>query len=315
MSVTVDNIFADFSRQAAQFAQRLLQNPQANARLASGVMVVLILLISWSAARLTWQIVYQPQIQPPPAPRLSASSPAAVQSAPKLAKVSGLHLFGKAGKTDTAPPPPTDKPVDAPETRLSLTLQGVLASDKMGNSLAIIAEKGKPAKVYAPGDKLPGGATVHQIYADRVILSRAGQLETLPLKIKKADIGKQARNRKTRPARRTPGTIQQASGGQRVQKIRQQLRSNPQELWKNIRITPVMGKDGSIEGYYFRHNDRKAMQELGLQPQDIITAVNGQPVTDMNAMMNLMKDIQNAPQLSLDIRRNGVDQTIMINLN
>ncbi|HAR60730.1 MAG TPA: hypothetical protein DCS18_11115, partial [Alcanivorax sp.] len=73
------------------------------------------------------------------------------------------------------------RPVDAPDTRLSLELLGLFQTRDRDKSSAIIAEKGKDAELFHIGDAIPGNAELEDIYADRVILRRQGRLETLRL--------------------------------------------------------------------------------------------------------------------------------------
>lgn len=98
--------------------------------------------------------------------------------------IASMHLFGKAKTSGTASKVPTV----APDTRLKLLLKGVVASkDGKGDPRAIVSDtSGKKQKVYAVGDKLPGGAEIKEIYPDRIILIRAGQYETLRIIRKKA---------------------------------------------------------------------------------------------------------------------------------
>lgn len=96
-------------------------------------------------------------------------------------RVANWHLFGQAQSTITTGHPPV-----APETRLNLVLLGVIASPIQKNAVAIVAAGiNAPDKSYAIGDRLPGGATVDEIYRDRVIIEYRGRVETLTLHRKK----------------------------------------------------------------------------------------------------------------------------------
>lgn len=88
----------------------------------------------------------------------------------QLKDISSWHLLG--GNPNKG---------DLPETNLQLTLQGVLTTSAPARSSAIIAQPGQPAKVYQPGDLLPGGAILDKVMADRVIIQNRGRLETLSL--------------------------------------------------------------------------------------------------------------------------------------
>ena len=94
----------------------------------------------------------------------------------------GLDRRGVAAqfRLGGAPPPPQDLE-DVPETQLNLKLKGTIAASVDQESMAIIAEGNGDEKVYEIGDAIPGGASIHAIRLDRVILERAGRLEELRL--------------------------------------------------------------------------------------------------------------------------------------
>jgi len=73
------------------------------------------------------------------------------------------------------------KVLDAPETRLKLTLRGVFASEDSSGGRAIVGDPQGKEENYAVGDPLPGGAKLSEIYPDRIILERNGRFETLRL--------------------------------------------------------------------------------------------------------------------------------------
>jgi general secretion pathway protein C len=93
--------------------------------------------------------------------------------------IAGHHLFGRAEQNR---PEVRTSPTVAPETRLKLTLSGVIAAaDPQQAARAIIAGPDGQDKSYTIDDRLPGGAVVKEIYPDRVILTRSGKYETLRL--------------------------------------------------------------------------------------------------------------------------------------
>lgn len=103
-------------------------------------------------------------------------------SAQVLAKqIANWHLFGHAQSVRL-----TSAPTVAPETKLNLVLSGVIAYDRQKDAVAIIANGVKAAeKSYGIGDSLPGGASLKEIYGDRVIIEYRGRVETLTLHRKK----------------------------------------------------------------------------------------------------------------------------------
>jgi len=109
----------------------------------------------------------------------NGSSTIATQSRALVRKIASYHLFGHAEKSR---PEVRRAPTVAPETRLKLTLSGVLAATaEQQAARAIIAGPDGHGKSYTINDRLPGGAVVKEIHPDRVILTRHGKYETLRL--------------------------------------------------------------------------------------------------------------------------------------
>ena len=54
-----------------------------------------------------------------------------------------------------------------------------MAISSGGQGRALIAEGSATEKVYKVGDSLSGGAILHEVLADKVILKRGGRFETL----------------------------------------------------------------------------------------------------------------------------------------
>lgn len=306
MAIDAHTIWLNGSRYLGQFGHRLQNDPRFNERLSFVVSIALTILIAWSLARLGWQWFYTPKLESI-TPVVTTTTQTRSGKPAVLEGVSSLHLFGQVEST----PVTLQVPVDAPDTRLKLVLSGVFAASDQAVSMAIISQKGQKDKTYHVGDVLPGNVKLHQIYSDRVILSRGGKLETLRIKKKENNLIQKATLRPGRPKARN--TIHRPASS-RIKNVKKMFKSSPQELWKHIRITPVM-KDGKVNGYHFNHNDKQFMRDIGLKPTDVITAVNGQPVTNMNTMMATMNKLDSMSELNLDLLRNGVAQSISISLN
>lgn len=93
----------------------------------------------------------------------------------RLNQIIAAHLFGVA---------PTQKPVvqQAPETRLRLTLLGVMASNRDDKARAVIASDAASDRSYSIGDRINGtDAKLYAIETDRVIIERGNRLEKLSL--------------------------------------------------------------------------------------------------------------------------------------
>jgi len=112
-----------------------------------------------------------------------APGPASTAPSFRIEDVVAAHLFGRV---DVKPVAST---ANAPETRLNMTLHGVIASEQEGSTArAIIEVAGKDSKSYRIGDRVEGtDATVHGIEAKRVLLERNGVIESLPMEREMVD--------------------------------------------------------------------------------------------------------------------------------
>jgi general secretion pathway protein C len=303
VQVSGDNILMDLTQRGEQVLRNLFDTPRNNARLALVVKLVLITLIAYAAATMSWQLVssFTHEEQTVAVSR-SVAKP---QTRTSLSTVPQLHVFGEADKEPIA----IDQPIEAPETRLRLELTGLFASSDPKQSLAIISEKNGKDESYRIGDSVPGNATLHEVYADRVILKRLGNLETLRLKepAEKIEIGRSA----------TPASSDRGDAIQRtspkLKDMQEMYKTDPQSLFQQLRITPVT-EDGRITGYRFSHNDPEFMQEIGLTRQDIITAVNGVSVSDSGKLFGMMKDADQLGELNLTVLRDGQSQDLFIRI-
>ena len=94
--------------------------------------------------------------------------------------ISQLNLFGKYNDKPKQPKP-VEQIESAPQTRLRLTLTGLVASDKPQTAAAIIESNGRQ-ETYGIDDKIEGTqAVLKKVLQDRVIIEASGRLETLML--------------------------------------------------------------------------------------------------------------------------------------
>jgi len=223
----------------------------------------------------------------------SAPAPA-VAAAPRrgidLRPIVDAHLFGQAPVTST----------DAPPTSIPLVLAGVLALQDPNQGMAILGPNAAQAKLYAVGAAVPGGARLHQVYRDRVLLDRGGAIEALMLPRKSAVSG-------SPPAPATP------TPGQRLQALAQ---TSGALLGGLIRAQAVF-QQGKLQGYRIFPGTRSnpaAFAQLGLRAGDMITAVNGTPLDEPNRSLDILQTLSNASSANVTLLRNGAQQDIALNL-
>jgi len=316
MKTVEDRFLEGFGSYTHDLLQATVRNPTRNARLALIAKLALVALIALSAAKMTWQIFSLSQTQEPLKPLTTTTSRSGqAPAAGGFSKVADLHLFGVAAPEKVL----VAAPIEAPETRLQLVLNGVFSSDDPAISMAIIAEKGKKDITYFKGDAVPGNARLHEIYPDRVILSRAGKFETLSLKRPEARIERIADDSAlsgTQPAGPATESIKTPENIEQLHQIRQQLSANPQELFDKLRLTPVEAPgSGGLLGYQLEYADGVLLKKLGLQAQDIVTSINGIPVTNTEPLMELMENPASLKVLNLSILRDGMPQSLTVQLD
>jgi general secretion pathway protein C len=266
---------------------------EASRVLPPWVSLLLVVLIGWQLALLAWSLAPSDEPDAPP-PLTAAARPDAAEGSGgvDIRRIVAAHLFEEA----TEEVPVTEEPVDAPETQLSLELRGTITATDADKALAIIAERGGDEKVFAVGDAVPGGASLHSVYTDRVILKRAGRLETLRLP-RSEETGSQ---RSAAPARRASFTRPAPA-----QTVRDVVQQGSMTLTDIIRPQPVF-KDGEQQGYrVYPGRQRQQFAQLGLRPGDLVTQINGMTLNDPARGMEIFRSLADATSVSVTVERNG----------
>lgn len=223
-----------------------------------------------------------------------------------LDSVATMHLLGKTDETIAAP---VSAVIDAPETRLSLTLKGIIALSAGTDGRALIAEGSAAEKIYQVGDSLSGGAILHEVLADKVILKRGGRFETLTLPRDRADVSTPSQARRSPTAGRSVGTM-----SRQLRTLRDDVASNPQKAFGLIQAQPVM-EGGKMKGYRVSPGkERRLFQGTGLRAGDVVTSVNGISVADPAQMATLFAQFKSANSFNLMVERGGRQSSFTIDL-
>ncbi len=290
--------------QTAPVLRRLAE--QHGKRLPRVAEWLLTVLIAYSAALLAWKLVPLPQSArwspPPPA----AGDAMAAPRGPDAAAIAAAHLYGQAAAPDA---PSQDQIEDAPDTRLNLSLLGILSATVERGSRALIASSDGEEKPYAIGSDVIRGVSLQAIFADRVILSRAGQLETLRLD---KDAPSRAPVQTARPAAETPTGSNAAAV---LSTIREELLNDPSRANQYIRMQPS-SSGGQLRGYrIYPGRDRAVFNAAGLRPGDLVTEVNGIQLNDASTALQMLGQLSSATSLTVVVERGGQPQTVNVNFN
>jgi len=227
------------------------------------------------------------------APAVRAPSPT---HALDLAAVTNAHLFGAA-------PSPKQDGANAPQTSIPLVLTGTIAGNDPQNGLAILGQTAQTAKVYAVGDNVPGGAKLHSVYSDRVVIERDGQLESLTLP-------RQLNTGNAPP----PSAAALQGDNSSIERMRRMITEQPGLLADVMRPQPVMDH-GRMNGFrVYPGRDRMAFMRLGLRPGDQVTAINGTPLDDRDRGEQILHTLGSSSEAHVTVIRNGQQQDLVLNI-
>ncbi len=277
------------------------------------VVVLLSLYLIAFAAKLVWRIIPEPQLSATPtvsrAPVISSPSG---QNGVNIAKIQQLNLFGNAA---AKPAEPVAEVTDAPETRLNLTLTGVVASSEQEAGTAIIENRGSQA-VYGLGEKIEDtNATLQKVYNDRVIIKNGVRNETLMLDGIDYD---EANRRREMQARNRPEPQEEEEDtvelSEEALEATAALRERPANFTDFISISPKT-EEGQLIGYQVSPGkEPELFKSAGLQAGDVITQINGLDLTDLQQSQEALSELRNAQTIELTIIRDGSLTTLYLDL-
>ena len=212
-----------------------------------------------------------------------------------IAAITNSHLFGTA-------PVAAGNGANAPQTSMPLVLTGVIAANDPGDGLAILGPSSAATKVYAVGDNIPGGARLHAVMSDHVLLERDGHLEALALPHQLAG---------NAPAPSLSAAPTQAPV---LDRMRELVSRDPGIIGDIMRPEPVFA-GGKQQGFrIYPGRDRDAFMRLGLRPGDLVTAIDGTPLDDPSRGEQILNTLAASSEAHITVLRNGRQQDLTLNL-
>jgi len=259
--------------------------------------------------RLTWLLL------PRHADGVIPASPPAPAAA--TASVAKWHLFGNPQGVIAATPASTLATV------LKLGLRGTLAlpDPKDERAIAIIANEQGLESSARIGDEVAPGAHLAEVYADHVVLDHQGVAETLTLPRPEQHApplpAKNQQNLASAAASSSvpPGYLPKSAAapvGAGASQGAAPARLDPQEFARQIR--PVFAADGRIVGADISGADAATLGRVGLKPTDVVTAINGTPLTSVSNPQALMTQLQNSSSIQVTVQRDGKPATLTLSL-
>ncbi|WP_233997925.1 MULTISPECIES: type II secretion system protein GspC [unclassified Pseudoalteromonas] len=264
------------------------------------------------AASLVWLLWPQPQVTAvmPPA---TASSTA--KNGVNIAAIKAVKLFGDAAAV-VQEQPKQEVTSDAPETRLSINLTGVVAAtDDNSAGLAIIESQGSQ-ETYGIDDVIKGTrAKLAKVLPDRAILDVNGRFETLMLdgvsftKTVSMPVPASKEPEKSGPSRQQAKQSVNVTADPELkaelQQKREEVLADPGKLTDYIRVSPVRNQ-GQLQGYKLSPGkDPLLFKQMGLENNDIAVAINGYQLTDMKQAMAALQELRSSTEAAITVNRNG----------
>ena len=203
----------------------------------------------------------------------------------------------------------------APETKLNLTLKGVLAAIPMEMASAIIAQ-GKNGKedIYGIGDKMPGGVTIKEIHPEYVVLERSGRLETLKLQKLSGVDGFGSGGKSNLQSGSSSNRYSQGSPAAALKDIRSNIMKNPTSFGEYA-LPVVVKENGKQIGYRLKPQQKGQMlSELGIESGDVITQINGVKLDNQQNGISALRKLSTANNLNIVVKRNGAEIPLNISL-
>ncbi|MGH8275838.1 MAG: type II secretion system protein GspC, partial [Steroidobacteraceae bacterium] len=229
------------------------------------------------------------------APRAPAAAPVFRPLLTDVATITNAHLFGAA-------PVPKQDDANAPQTSMPLVLTGIIAANDPQNGLAILGPSAQTAKVYAVGDNVPGGAKLHSVYTDRVVIDRNGQLESLALP------------RQLSGAAPAPSAAALPSTNPVIERMRKALTEQPGLIADLLRPQAVRVGDKVTGFRVYPGRNRLAFARLGLRPGDEVIAINGTPLDDVDRGQDILRTLSTSSEARVTVIRNNQQQDLNLNI-
>lgn len=278
------------------------------------VITMLIGLLVLLSVKISWLLLARFQ----PVPASSGLVDIVSEDVDKLPRFSGLGLF---------PVPVTSTPVmtGVPETRLPLSVQGLLLAPQQQLNQVAMAVQGKPG-VYLAGDRLPlsGQVLVLAVESDRILLRHNGRKEKLTLNndllaqsaVASVDASGTAAGRLpgARAERSRVLYLAESAFAHAVPDYRQKMLKDPLFLSRYIRLSPRR-ENGQLLGYRLAAGRDSALYNaLKLQPEDVLVSLDQQPVSHPGRVLALLPKLSQASQLTLGLLRAGQPVTYTLYL-
>jgi general secretion pathway protein C len=286
-----------------------LNNPAvlqtANQRLATAASLLLTVACAYLLVEITWMFFPQEKAALLPA---RSQKQVVINKQAQQNNFNALTAANIFGVMDTGA---VQQPTEVPETKLNLTLKGVLAASTELAS-AIIGQGPTGAEdIYSVGDRLPGGVLIKEIHPEYVVLDRNGRLETLKLQ---KESGIDEINAAISQSSSETDSDAALSPAGALREIRGNILKNPTSFGEYA-LPVVVKENGKQIGYRLQPQQKGALlSELGLQSTDVIIEINGVKLDDPQNGISALRKLSTATNVNIVVKRDGAEVPLNISL-
>jgi len=272
------------------------------------ITALLALYVAWQAGALVWKVWLLNS--EPPAAAAVMPPPSASTGQESLQNLLRYPLIRSGSNPATA----GTAAADQPRTSLNLKLVGLMYSPDKYQARAIVENPEDGARSYSIHERVADNAEIYSIEPDRVILLHAGRQEALLL-----DPEEQASG--TRPEAEGQSAAapldSQASAGSQAASA-QPSANTPRkldDLMRDFSATPVI-EEGDLVGFRLAAvRNPEILNEWGIGPDDVITAVDGMPLNTQGRIMVLYNKLKKSGEFELTLDNGGEGRTITVEVD
>ena len=309
----------------------------------NAALVLLVALVAWSLKESVQFFMFPPEEKFSKLPSgISTNNDPDVSS---IDHVTSLNLFGDASRSQLNPTAMVTESLA--ETRLNLELVGVFAAstDDSEDSAALSSEKRRTAKLFRINERVPGNATLVEVFPDGVVLERSGKRELLRFPTTKNNFTPQGEPGRTiiDPALSRSRTALQGSritdassnatrtelaaaekpataGRNAQQSVRQviasyqgRLENDAEGTLAELGIKPI---STDVAGGYRLGSlaSHPALKQTGLQPGDILLSVNNRAIGNVADDRLEFENVLAQGSARLEIKRGSRNFFITVSL-
>lgn len=259
-------------------------------RAARWVEALLVLLLLSQVARLCWAIATPVGMFGD----WQARTPVVLPAEARTSLFRAFDPFFRAAEGSTA---------SAQVTSLALTLFGTRINESTGGGSAIIATPDGVQSSYAAGDEIMPGVTLKSVAFDHVVIVRGAAPETLFLDQSGGAAGGGA----------VAGGGGAAGGQPALAATSEPGPVTPAVIARDIGFTPRID-GGRMTGIVVAQKGAEGFARAGFRAGDIITQINGRPITSAGDVQALQAQIRPGARLSLMVERGAATVPLAITI-